>query len=128
MQEDLQKAREDIERQKRILSNEAFARRAEDWQRRMLEVQTRFVDHNRALQKKEAELTQPIFKKLVGVVARIAKKNGYDIIFDRQATGYVRPDLDLTDQVVQMYNSGDAGDSAPEGGGDKAPSPGQEKK
>ena len=32
-----------------------------------------------------------------------------------QADSYARPDLDLTEQVVQMYNSGDAGDAAPEG-------------
>ena len=40
----------------------------------------------------------------------------YELIIDRQAAPYARPDLDLTEQVVQMYNSGDAGDS---GGGDE---------
>jgi outer membrane protein len=118
LQDELQKAREDIERQQKILSREALNRRMEDWQRRMLDVQQRFLKHNEELQKKQAELTGPIIKKLVSVIARIAKKNGYEIIIDRPATAYARPDLDLTEQVVQMYNSGDAGDAAPEGGGD----------
>ncbi len=118
MQEELQKAREDIERQQRILSREALNRRMEDWQRRMLDVQQRFLKHNEELQKKQAELTQPIIKKLMGVISSIAKRDGYDLIIDRPATPYVRSDLDLTERVVQMYNTGGAGEAAPEGGGD----------
>ncbi|UQA54853.1 OmpH family outer membrane protein [Polyangium aurulentum] len=116
-QEELQKAREDIERQQRVLSREALARRMEDWQRRMVELQTVFVDYNKELQKKQSELTGPIIKKLLGIVTRVAKKNGYELILDKQAAPYARPDLDLTEQVIQMYNSGEAGDAAPEGGG-----------
>jgi outer membrane protein len=128
-QEELQKAREDIERQARVLSREALARRTEDWQRRMVELQTVYVDYNKQLQKKQGELTGPILKKMLGIIARIAKKNGYDVIIDRSATPYARQDLDLTEQVVQMYNSGGGGgtDAPAEGGGDKpadgAPAP-----
>jgi len=119
-QEELQRAREDIERQARVLSREALARRTEDWQRRMVELQTVYVDYNKQLQKKQGELTGPILKKMLGIISRIAKKNGYDVIIDRSATPYARQDLDLTEQVVQMYNSGGGGGDAPtEGGGDK---------
>ncbi|HRI65742.1 MAG TPA: OmpH family outer membrane protein [Polyangium sp.] len=120
-QDELQRAREDIERQARVLSREALARRTEDWQRRMVELQTLFVDYNKQLQKKQNELTGPILKKMMGIIARIAKKNGYDVIIDRSATPFARQDLDLTEQVVQMYNSGGGGggDAPAEGGGDK---------
>lgn len=119
-QEELQRAREDIERQARVLSREALARRTEDWQRRMVELQTVYVDYNKQLQKKQGELTGPILKKMLGIISRIAKKNGYDVIIDRSATPYARQDLDLTEQVVQMYNTGGSGGDAPaEGGGDK---------
>jgi len=127
-QEELQKAREDIERQARVLSREALARRTEDWQRRMVELQTLFVDYNKQLQKKQGDLTGPILKKMLGIIARIAKKNGYDVIIDRSATPFARQDLDLTEQVVQMYNSGGGGgtDAPADGAGDKptdAPAP-----
>ncbi len=133
-QEELQRAREDIERQARVLSREALARRTEDWQRRMVELQTVYVDYNKQLQKKQGELTGPILKKMLGIISRLAKKSGYDVIIDRSATPYARQDLDLTEQVVQMYNSGGGGGDAPaegaggdkpaEGGGDKpAPAP-----
>lgn len=118
-QEELGRAREDIERQARVLSREALARRTEDWQRRMVELQTLFVDYNKQLQKKQGELTGPIMRKMLGIIARLAKKNGYDVIIDRSATPYARQDLDLTEQVVQMYNSGGSADAPAEGGGDK---------
>ena len=42
-------------------------------------------------------------------IGRIAKKNGYDVVVDAQAVPYVRSDLDLTGQVIQMYNGGASG-------------------
>jgi len=114
-QTELGRAREDIEKQSRILSRQALEKRMEDWQRRMVELQTKFVENNKELQEKQGQLTQPILKKMLGIIARLAKKSSYELIIDKQAVPYARPDLDLTEQVVQMYNSGDAGDTAPEG-------------
>src|SRR5690349_18869890 len=105
-QVELQKAREDIERQSRVLSREAMDKRMEDWQRHMVQLQTVFVDYNKELQKKQGELTAPIVKKMIGLIGRLAKKNGYEVVIDKQAAPYARADLDLTEQVVQLYNSG----------------------
>src|SRR5262245_48086959 len=116
-QTDLGRMREDIEKQSRVLSREAIAKRMEDWQRRMMELQTVFVDYNKELQKKQGELTAPVIKKMMSIIARLAKKNGFDLVIDKQATPYARPDLDLTEQVIQMYNAGGEGDAA-EGGKD----------
>src|SRR6185369_2185055 len=118
-QTELQRAREDIEKQSRVLSREALQKRMEDWQRRMVELQTVFVDYNKELQRKQGELTGPIIKKMMSVISRLAKKNGYELIIDKQAAPYARSDLDLTEQVVQLYNSGDAGDSGGEEKKDK---------
>jgi len=114
-QTELARARDDIEKQSRVLSREALQKRMEDWQRRMVELQTVFVDYNKELQKMQGELTAPIIKKVIGVIARLAKKSGYELILDKQAAPYVRPDLDLTEQVVQLYNSGgEVAEPAPE--------------
>ena len=113
-QAELGRARDDIDKQSKVLSREAMAKRMEDWQRRMVELQTVFVEYNKELQKKQGELTGPIVKKMVGIIARLAKKNGYDVVIDKQAAPYARPDLDLTEQVIQVYNSGDAGDAPAE--------------
>jgi outer membrane protein len=115
-QTELQKARQDIEKQSHVLSREALQKRMEDWQRRMVELQQVFLDYNKELQGKQGELTGPIVKKMVGIIGKIAKKSSYELIIDKQAAPYARPDLDLTEQVVQMYNSGEAGDSGGDDG------------
>jgi len=115
-QEELQKERDDIEKQRDVLSKAALAKRVDKWQREMMQLQTVFVDYNKELQKKQGELTQPIFQKTMGVIRRLATQEGFELVVDKQAVPYVRNDLDVTDRVITLYNQG-AGDS--EGG--KAP-------
>jgi outer membrane protein len=107
-QEDLQKEREDIDKQKDVLSKAALAKRFDKWQREMVQLQTVFVEYNKELQKKQGEITQPIFQKAMGIIRRMATQDGYDVVVDKQAVPYVRSDLDLTDQLITLYNSGGA--------------------
>ena len=108
-QTDMQKQREEIEKQAKVISQQALQKRMEDWQKQMMELQTVFVEYNKELQKKQGELTQPIYGKIVGLLRRLATQDGYDAILEKQAVPYMRADLDLTDKVIQMYNSGGAG-------------------
>jgi outer membrane protein len=112
-QEELAQMEQDIKKQEWLLSREALQKRTEDWQRRMIAVQQKYIEYQKELQEKQANLAAPIIKKLANVVGRLANKHGFEVVVDRQAIAYVRTDLDLTDQVIQMYNSGDVGDSAP---------------
>lgn len=115
----LQKEREDIEKQKDVLSKQSLQARVDKWQKDMAELQTVFVDYNRELQKRQGELTQPIFQKAMGIIRRLATQSGFDIVVDKQAVPYHRSDLDLTDRVITEYNQ--SAGTAPTGSG--APSP-----
>jgi outer membrane protein len=119
-QTDLQKEREDIEKQRGVLSAAALQTRVEKWQRAMVEIQTVFVDYNKELQKKQNELTQPIFQKAMSIIRRIATQEGYDVVVDKQAVPYVRSDLDITDKVITLYNGGVSGAPAEGKPGDAA--------
>jgi outer membrane protein len=103
-QTELQKEREDIEKQKDVLSKQALQTRVDKWQKDMAQLQTVFVEYNKELQKKQNELTQPIFQKTMGIIRRIATQNGYDVVIDKQAVPFNRSDLDLTDRVISEYN------------------------
>ncbi len=116
---ELGRVQEDIERQARVLSREALQKRSADLQQQLVKLQTVYVEYQQELAKMQHELMDPILKKMSAVIGRIAKKNGYELILDKQATPYVRPDLDLTDQVIQLYNSG--GDPGDSGGEEKKP-------
>jgi len=112
-QADLAKQREDLDKQSKVLSKEAMAKRLEDWQKAMVELQSVFVEYNKELEKKQKELTDPIFEKVMGIVKRIATTEGFDLVVDKQTVAYMRGDLDLTDKCIQLYNSG--GSAAPSG-------------
>jgi outer membrane protein len=118
-QTQLQKEREDIEKQKDVLSKQALENRIEKWQKDMTQLQTVFVEYNKELQKKQSELTQPIFQKAMVIIRRLATQNGYDVVIDKQAVPYHRSDLDLTDRVISEYNQ--SGEAAPAGSGAPAP-------
>jgi len=114
----LQKEREDIEKQKDVLSKQALQARVDKWQKEMAELQTVFVDYNKELQKKQGEMTQPIFQKTMSIIRRIATQNGYDLVVDKQAVPYNRSDLDLTDRVITEYNQ--SAEAAPAASGKPA--------
>lgn len=121
-QTDLQKQKEDIDKQAKVISKEAYSKRLEELQKQMMELQTVFVDYNKELDKKQKELTEPIFEKILGIVKRIATTENFDLVVDKATVAYVRTDLDLTDKCIQMYNSGGAGAApAPAPTGSAAP-------
>jgi outer membrane protein len=111
-QEDLQKEKDDLDKQRDVLSKAAFAKRADKWQREMVQLQTVFVEYNKELQKKQGELTQPIFQKAMNIIRRLATQEGFDVVVDKQAVPYSRSDLDVTDRVITLYNQGGPGDEA----------------
>jgi outer membrane protein len=108
-QQDLGKQKDEIEKQQKVLSKEAYQKRVEDWQKQMVDLQQIFVEYNKELEKKQKELTDPVFEKVLGIIKRLAARDGYDVVLDKQTVAYIRSDLDLTDQCIQLYNSGGAG-------------------
>jgi len=117
-QQDMAKQKDEIEKQQKVLSKEAYQKRVEDWQKQMVDLQQIFVEYNKELEKKQKELTDPIFERVIGAIKRIAGTDSYDLIVDRATVAFARSDLDLTDRVIQIANGGGAG-SAP------APGPAQ---
>jgi outer membrane protein len=117
-QTDLQHQREDIDKQAKVLSKDALQKRVDDWQKQMLELQAVFVEYNKELEKKQKELTEPVFEKVMAIIKRLATTENIDLVVDKATVAYVRGDLDLTDRCIQMYNSGGAG-------GGQAPAPKQ---
>ena len=122
-QGDMQKQKEDIDKQKSVLSQSALQKKVDDWQKQMVELQSTFVEYNKELEKKQKELTDPIFERVIGAIKRIAGQDGFDLIVDRATVAFSRSDLDLTDRVIQVAN-GSTGASPAPGGGAASPKAG----
>jgi DNA repair protein RecN (Recombination protein N) len=118
-QTDLQRQREDLDKQAKVLPKDALEKRVTEWQKQMMELQAIFVEYNKELEKKQKELTDPVFEKVMQIIKRLATNENVDVVMDKATVAYVRGDLDLTDRAIQMYNSGAGGGSGP-----TAPAPG----
>jgi outer membrane protein len=123
-QTELQKQKEDIDKQSKVLSQTALQKKVDDWQKQMVDLQTTFVEYNKELEKKQKELTDPIFERVVGAIKRIAGTDSYDLIVDKATVAFSRSDLDLTDRVIQLANGGAAPAKGDDKKGDQKAAPG----
>lgn len=59
------------------------------------------------LQKTDRALTQKVLVELTSVVEAVGEKEGYDLVFEKTASGvgFVKPRLDMTDKIISAYDS-----------------------
>ena len=71
---------------------------------------------NRSLSKRERELLTPLQRKVLEIVAKIGKEEGYTMIFEIPGAGiwYAPDSLNLTDQIIQELNAATASEKTEE--------------
>ena len=80
-------------------------RRYEALNKQAVELQSAGVAFQREMRKAENQMMYPILKKLNLLVRRLAAKEGYDVVLNREAVPYFRSDLDITERVIGLYNA-----------------------
>jgi len=113
-QEDLRVLKEGIEKQRDVLSREVYQKKVEELQKALAELQATYMEFQRELASKEADLTKPILERLQRIVRLIGQKDGYALVLERTEAGvvYIPSTYDLTDLVIQRYNAGEGRDAA----------------
>jgi outer membrane protein len=113
-QEDLRVLKEGIEKQRDVLSREVYQKKVEELQKALAELQATYMEFQRELASKEADLTKPILERLQRIVRLIGQKDGYALVLERTEAGvvYIPSTYDLTDLVIQRYNAGEGRDGA----------------
>jgi outer membrane protein len=121
----LQTELEELERDAKSgkIKGDEMLRKREGLQRQYAGLQQTLGDYQREMQRKEAEMTQPMVQRVLGLIKRLATTEGYDAVLEKSAAPYIRADLDLTDRVIQMFNAGDGGAAAKPAAAPKAPAP-----
>lgn len=114
-QEELMRKKDDLDKQAKVLSKDALQRASDDWQRQAADLQGALSASNQELQRRQSDVMAPVYNRVVGLVRKIARREGFDLIVERQAVPYVRAELELTDRIILLYNAGEAPE-ADEGG------------
>jgi outer membrane protein len=117
-QNDLKTQKEAIEKNRDIWTKQKTQQAMEEYQKAFVDLQTTYVEYQRELAQKEAQLTARILERMQEIIRRIGQSEGYTMIVERNEGGvvWIPSNLDLTDQVIQRYNSGEGAEG---GGGTK---------
>lgn len=108
MQQELQEAGDEYQRQKLILSAEKKAEKeaAINAKDQALASFTREISGpgGRAEQRM-AELVKPLYEKIQAAIEKLAIEKNYDFIFNSAGLAYAKKDLDVTDEVLEILES-----------------------
>lgn len=111
-QDELKAMKESVEKQRDVLAREVWAKKVEELQKALAELQTTYMEFQRELQAKEAEMLRPIQDRMQRIVKRLGQADGYSLIVDRTVAYFVPSSSDLTDVLIQRYNAGEGKDDA----------------
>jgi len=110
-QKDLDKAQDQLKKDKDTFDKQASTmteavrnQKAEDLQKRFIDLQQSFEKGRAELAQKENEEFQPIVTKMRTIIQSIAQKEGFTMVFDAGGIAYAPDSLDLTPQLVRTYN------------------------
>ena len=106
-QEELKKMKEDFDKKSALMKEDAKQKAAAELQQRFMQLQETFQRLQKDLAAKEQEATRGILARLSQVVQKIAEREHFAMVLERSASVvYGQPSLDVTNEVIRMYNSG----------------------
>lgn len=104
---EIKRMKDEIDKQKMVLSQEALGAKTNEIQTKFLDLQQKAMQFDQELKAKEAQSVQKIIVSLKTVVADIAKKDHFDIVYENSADTilYTSQAVDLTDAVIKAFNA-----------------------
>lgn len=104
-EDEIKKLEEEITKQGAVLSGEAKKEKEMTFQKKLAAYQKKAVDLNREIQEKKTEVLKEFNKTLEEVVKKVAEKEGYQIIFDKNpdigTVVYIADSMDLSQKIVE---------------------------
>jgi outer membrane protein len=101
----MEKEQADLEKKFAVYSDEKKIQAQKDFQKKAMEAEKYFRDSQMELAKKEKEMLEPVLKGLREAIATYAKKEGYEMIFEKTGSSllFATEGSDLTSKVVKAY-------------------------
>ncbi len=112
-QNELQKEAESFEKKSALLNDANKTKKQQELQKKFMELQKEAAESQMDLQKRERELTKPIIDELRAVIESVGKEKGFTLILEKNegAVLFSQSAEDLTDQVIEKFNSTRKGSS-----------------
>ena len=102
---DLDRLKADIEKKGPLLKDEERRNMESDLQKRSVSLQRTMGDYQTDLQQKEREMMGDILKDLEQIISEVGKTEKFTLIFEKSQILYSDPGTDITNRVIETYNS-----------------------
>ncbi|MBI4527629.1 MAG: OmpH family outer membrane protein [Deltaproteobacteria bacterium] len=111
---EVERLKADFDKKSALLKEEERRNMEKEFQRRYLGYQRTMRDSQEELRQREGEMTAEILKDLEKIVVEIGKSEKFTLILERSQMLYSDQGVDITNKVIELYNSRTAG-KAPKG-------------
>ena len=117
-QEDLKKEKDILDKQGAMMSEDVMRQKQTDLQQKLYSLAQKWEKGKGEMATKERTELQKIFQKMDPIIAQIAKREDFTMVFEKTDSGlvYAPASLDYTNELVRTYN-----DKYPKAGGGGAP-------
>jgi outer membrane protein len=131
-QKELEKEQDQLRKEKDTLDKQLSTMNDEARRAKQTEFEGKYVALMQKLERSKAELAEseqkelaPILQRMQQVIGQVAQREGLTLVLDKNAgLLYAPPSLELTNEVVRLYNDQFKGKPAPKGSDvPKAPGP-----
>jgi outer membrane protein len=103
--QELERLKTDFDKKGPLLKEDERRNLEADMQRRYVQYQRTMQDHQQELRQREGEMTQDIIKELQQIVTDVGKAEKFTLIFERTQILYHDQGIDITNKVIETYNS-----------------------
>jgi outer membrane protein len=101
---DAKKLKEDLDKQKSILTEASFTEKQVDLQKKMRDIEIMAKDATDEMKLKQEEMLKKLLPEIEKVIKIIAEKGKYTMIIDSRSAVYFSKDVDLTEEVIEELN------------------------
>ena len=101
----IQAAMEELRKQGMVMDEKSRTEKEQNIQRQVMAFEESKMRNQQEFAKRDQEISEPIIKKLRGIVSEIAKEKGYTLVIDNSSVVYGDTSDDITDEVIKRYDS-----------------------
>lgn len=105
--QELDKMNKEWKTQAPLLSESARLAKQKQFQEKFLSLRNKEIAFHKEIKSKEQRATQKIAMSVTELVQQVAKKRGYEIVFETNSSGllYLHNPFDLTKEVIAAYQA-----------------------
>ncbi len=101
----IQAAMEDLRKQGMVMDEKSRVAKEAAIQKQVMAFEESKMRNQQEFAKRDQEISEPIIKKLRGIVSEIAKEKGYTLVIDTNSVVYAETSDDITSEVIKRYDA-----------------------